>query len=379
MEKTKTIRLSWIAVLLVVVLLCVGAYFIATQIVNARMPRLRDVITLPASSNQAIQPLGDGAIYFDGGSLHALDGRGRQIWGYPAGSSARFSVSDGGVATWSGTMLSLLDPSTGAALYSGNVENNVISARLGKTYAAVQLEKEPEAGAYVIDPGKEHNSVMLILDTGGRQVDKIELTNQTVLDFGFFSNGQLFWVMSLNTEGTVPICTISSYKPRKMLTGTVTDTEQFLYDVIFQSTKIRAVGLMYIKDFDYTGKEITANRILVYGWYLIDVDEHQQNPLMVFVPTAQADSGAGITELRTIQGQSDVSIRLPSAARQVFARGDAIYAFANDRVMVCRVGELEPVSYGLPGQMRIDNVIALTDNHSAIVTSGSAVYLIPLP
>lgn len=376
MENKRSPRLSWIAVLVVVLLLCVGAYLLATQIVNARTPRLRDVISVPANSNQVIKPLGKGLVYYDGGSLHALDGRGRQIWTYPAGSQASFSIGEGGVSTWSGTMLSLLNPENGAALFSGNMEQNVISARLGSKYAAVHLEQPHPSSETVTEASREHNTTMLILDSGGRRVDTIDLNNQTVLDYGFFTSDQLFWVMSLNTEGTKPICTISTYKPARARTGDIEDPDQLLYGTMFQSSKIRVVGLTYIKDFDYTGKEITQNRILVYGWYMVDVDENQQNPMMVFIPAAQAD-GSGITDVRAIQGQTDTAIRLPSAAKQVFAKGDTVYAFASDRVMVCKPGALEPDTYALT--IVIDSVLALTENHAAIVTSGSAVYMIPLP
>ncbi len=363
MANKPTRRLSWIAVLLLVSLVCTVAYFLANQIVNARMPRLSNAISVPARSNQYIEALGNGMIYYDGSSLHALDGRGRQIWSYACGSLADYSVSDGGVATWTGTMLSLLPPGSGTALYSGNQEKAILDARLGKSFAAVQL-------------GEEHNSTMLILDTNGRQIDKIELPNQTVLDFGFFRNGSLLWVMSLDTEGTALLGTINTYKPGKMLAGTIEDDTQLIYDVSFQSAKVRVVGLNDIRDYDYIRDEIRDNRILVYGWKMVATDKSQADPLMVFVPIAQAE-GAGITDLRVIQGQDDQSIRLPGTASQVFARGETIYAFAQDRVMVVNLRSPEPVVYQLP--VLIDRVVALTDNHSAIVTSGSAVYMIPPP
>ncbi|MDL2207055.1 hypothetical protein LJC33_09150, partial [Eubacteriales bacterium OttesenSCG-928-N13] len=366
-----TRRPPWIAVLVVIVLLCGIAYLLATQLAGWRSDQLREVISIPARSGQAIEPLRDGVIYYDGANLHAMDARGRQIWSYAMGGSASFRVSDGGVATWSGTMLSLLSADDGSSSFSGHLESTVVSARYGSNYIAVQIADESKGSP------DEHNSTMLLLDSGGRQVDRIALTNQTVLDFGFFHGGTLFWVMSLDTEGTTPVCSVSTYRPGKMRAGTVTDTSQVLYEVLFQSSNIRVVGLTYIKDFLYTNSEVTENRMLVYGWYMLDVDENQQNPFMVFVPTSQADGTSGISDIRTIQGQVDTTIRLPAAAKQVFASGNTVYAFANDRVMVCASGSSEPATYALP--IYIDQVLSLTDNHTAIVSSGGDVYLIPLP
>lgn len=377
MENKRPIRLSWIAVLVVVAILCFGAYFIARRIVDARSPRLYDAISIPATANQPIEPLGSGSLYYDGSSLHAIDSSGRQIWSYPAGSLAEFSVGAGGVATWSGAALSLLNAQTGAALFSNTLAGNIITAKFGKDYAAVQIEQAGNETKVLSEAQREHNSIMLILDSGGRQVDEIKLSNQTVLDSGFFSNDQLFWTMSLNTEGTVPICIISSYKPGRLLAGRISDTEQVLYHAMFLSSKIRVTGETHVKDYDNFGNEIVKNRILVYGWCLVDVDETQDVPTMAFVPTGQADGTTGITDIRTIQEQTVKTIRLPNAAKQVFVSGSTVYAFSNDRVMVCRSGALEPDTFWLPRQ--IDKIVALTENHTAIATSGTSVFMIPLP
>lgn len=380
MENKPTRRLSWIAVLGLVFVLCLLAYFLANQFVNMSTNRLKDAIAIAARSDQNIKALGDGLIFYDGGTLHALDGRGRQIWSYGAGSYANFSVSDAGVATWSGTMLSLLPADSGIALFSGQVESDVLEARMSRSYAAVQVMPKPDLTGQNQGELTEHNSTMLILDLGGRQVDRIELKRQTVLDFGFFSNGRLFWVMSLDTEGTVPICTITTYRPGQVLTGELSDTSQVIYRVLFQQQKVRTVGDTYIKDFDYQNREIAANQILVYGWYLIDVDDTDpNNPLMLFVPTNQSDGGVGVNDIRIIRGQEDQRVRLPGTATQVFASGNAVYAFTvnSDRVTVWQVGASEPTTYQLP--LFIDGVLALTKNHSAIVTAGSGVYMIPLP
>ena len=370
MENKPTRRLPWATVLVVVALVCVIAYFAATQLANWRMPQLRKATAVSARSGQTIHALKNGMAYYDGTTVHALDGNGRQMWSHAAGGGADFSVGDGGIAIWMGTSLSLVNADNGTVPFTGTVEGPVISAYFGTNYAAVQI------GQSIGGVTQEHNSVMLLLDTGGRQIDRIELPNQTVLDFGFFTNGTLFWVMSLDTEGTEPLCSVSTYKPGRMLAGTISDTEQMLYDVMFQSTQLRVVGLTNIKDYKYDSKEIIDNRILVYGWYLMDVDESKNNPLMVFVPKSEVEGGAGISDVRLIQGQHDQTIRLPSAAEQVFAKKDTLYAFSNDRVMVCSVGATEPSTFMLP--VHIDNVIALTDNQSAIVTSGGSVYMIPL-
>jgi hypothetical protein len=358
----KTARLSWVSVALVVALVSLLAYLIANQIVSGRTSALRSATALSARTGQTLEPLGNGLIYNDGTTLHALNGKGLQIWSYAAGSGSDFSVGRGGVAAWQGTMISLLSADQGVPLYSGNLEDDILAARMDAQYAAAQV-------------GAEHDSIILIFEHGGRQIDRIPLSNQTVLDFGFFYNDSLFWVMSMNTEGTVPTCSISTYKPGKMLAGTITDSQQVLYEVLFQSSKIRAVGTTHIKDFDYTSREMTENRMLVYGWYLMDIDERSDNPLMAFVPVAQAE-GAGIQDVRMVRGQTDHAVRLPYSASRVFAREDTIYAFTGQYVMICRMDQVTPQTYALP--LYIDDALGITADHQAIVSSGGVIYLVPL-
>jgi hypothetical protein len=358
----KTARLSWFSVVLVVALISLLAWLIASQIASRSSGALRSKTALPARSGQAMEPLGEGLVFSDGTTLHALNGKGLQIWSYAAGSGSSFSVGKGGVAAWQGKTLSLLSQDQGATLYSGTLEAEILDARMDTQYAAAQV-------------GTEHSSVMLIMEHGGRQVDRIELANQTVLDFGFFYSGSLFWVMSMDTEGTVPLCSISTYKPGKMLAGTITDTQQVLYEVLFQSSKIRAVGTTHIKDFDYTSRELTGDRMLVYGWYLMDLDDNADNPLMAFVPVAQAESGQ-IQDVRMIRGQTDHPVRLPYPAARVYARDDAIYAFTSQYVMMCRLDQTTPETYQMP--IDVDDVLGITSNHQAIVSSGGVVYLVPL-
>ncbi|MEG0936135.1 MAG: hypothetical protein RSJ41_11145 [Clostridia bacterium] len=365
MNKQRRSPIRWLLVLLVVVLLSGGAVWVARGIVNRNSNALRTVYATPAYANQPLAILGEGILYYDNQSLHALDSRGRQIWNYAAGTNAGFSVDTGGVSVWSGSTLSILSRTDGKTLFSGNVEEPVLAAHAGTIYYAVQT-------------GTEHNSSMLILDASGRRVDNILLKNQTVLDFGFFNNDARLWVMSLNTEGTVPMCSISTYRPGKTQVGAISDSQQVLYEVVFQSSKIRAVGTTHIKDYNYSdGKELTDNRLLVYGWYLMAIDDSAANPMMVFVPTEQSDGATAISDLRMIRGQIDQPLHLPYPAMQVLALSDTVYAYTNQYVMVAGLGKTTPDTYVLP--IYVENVLGITSNKTAVVASGGTVSLIPMP
>ena len=376
MERERPVRVTWVAGSLIVAIAILIALFLARLIMSGGGGGIGSMTATTAETGHKVMPMGDGMIYYDGGTLHALDEKGRQIWSYPAGSLASFSVGEGGVATWRGSMLSLLSIQTGELLSSTNADSPIIEAKLGRAYAAVQVESGKNEGRALSPAQREHNTDVLLLDPGGRQVERLEMQSRTILDFGFFRADQLFWTMALSTQGTEPICLISSYRPGRMMNGFFHDAEQVTYKALFQSSKIRTVGLTYIKDFDYRGKEYQNNRMLVYGWRMVDVDTEEDEPTMAFAPVGQADGTAGITDVRLIRGQEDRRIRLPQAAKSVHVKQGTLYAFSTDRVTLFRPGEAEPVAYALP--MQIDSVIGLTGGNAAIVTRGNVVFLMQL-
>lgn len=360
----KRSSLKWILAVVIVAVACVAAYFIARAIVQSNSTQLRGQVQTTALAGQTVEIMGNGIVYYDGISVHALDSSGRRLWSFAAGANADLSVGDGGVAVWSGDTLSLLSRDNGAPFFSNDVGREIIDAHCSTYYTAIQV-------------GDEHDSDVIIIDSSGRQVDVISFPSLTLLRFGFFNNGSLFWAMALNTQGTTPICTISTYRPGRMLAGTISDTSQVLYEVVFRQSSIRAVGTIYIKSFSSTATEITSERTLVYGWYLMSIDETSADPLMLFVPNEQSDGSTLISDVRMIRGLDETAIRLGYPAIRVSALGDTMYAFANQYLSVARTGSEDVRVYTLP--IYVDNVLGVTNDKVAVVLSGGYVYLMPLP
>lgn len=183
-----------------------------------------------------------------------------------------FEATSSGVAAWNGSMLTLIDGQSGTTTYSGEQDTAVTSAKLGAKYAAVLLEGD--------------SNRVLVMESGGREVYTVDAGQLTVVDYGFYSSGSLLWVMALDTTGSTPTCAIYTYKPRSMsIIGKISDTEQLMYAVTFQTDRICTAGVTYYKVYDYNAREIESQRKLVYGWYLISADEGD-DPLQAFVPTA---------------------------------------------------------------------------------------------
>lgn len=365
MERVETKGLSWPNALLITALITLMGILTAKWFTGLGRGPAGSATLLPCNVSQIIEPLGDGVIYSDGTHLHALNSSGRQKWNYMVGTGLSFDAGPDGVAAWTGSSLALLDAESGAALFSGVMDEPVISAVMGSSYAAVLIGED------------EQNSTLMILEHGGHEIDQITLPNMTVLQYGFFNNGNMLWIMSLDTEGTVPMSQLTTYRPGRMQSGKITDSEQVLYQVMFESPNVYTVGTTYAKVYDYTGVEDTTRRMLVYGWYLMDHSGSGGSGLMAFAPMAQVGSENKVSDVRLVSGSTDRTIRMPFPCHALTVCGDKIYGFSEQYVMSCGIGDKKASVMQLP--VYCDGMLGVTEENCAVIVSGESVYLVTLP
>ncbi len=366
MEQWKKRKLSWAeAIIVTALLIALSALFAKGLTLLGGTPAGTKTL-LPCSSTQVVKPLLDGVIYSNGANLHALNADGRQKWNYLVGVGFDFDANSSGVAAWTGNTLALLDASSGKSLFTGVMDEPIISASMGDTYAAVLIGED------------DQNSTLIVMEHGGRQIDKIVLSNMMVLEYGFFSTkGQMLWVMSLDTEGTVPMSQLTTYRPGRMQSGNITDSDQVLYQVMLESPNVYTVGTTYVRTYNYAGVEDTARRKLVYGWYLMDSDGTGSGALMAYAPMAQVGMQASVSDVRMICGDTDRTVRMPFPCYAIAVHGDKVYGFSEQYVMSIGLKDTKASVTQLP--IICDNMLGITDGREAVMTSGNEVYLVTLP
>ena len=365
MERNRTGRLPWAIALLIVVFVMVVALVAGRIISNATHRSSYDYKAVQLNANLGLEVVDDGFVYYDGSYIGTVTTDGHIKWSYLIGRNADFDANANGVAAWTGESLTLIDNQTGTPSFSGAMENDVLSACIGDRYTAVLL-------------GPEYNSTIVLMEPGGRRVNSITLTNQTVIEYGFFSNGSLLWVMSLDTSGTVPSCTVNTYRPGKEMVGSIHDNEQMMYGVVFQSSYFCCAGDNFLKVYDYTGKEDRTRRRKVYGWYMAALDGSVlDDPMMAFVPNAQYDSEKGMQDVRMIRANLDQQVRMPYGCQSLIARNDRVYGFSTEGfVAIATQGSSTVEAYALP--MLFDKVYGVTANNMAILGNGNIIYILNL-
>lgn len=357
---------TWIVALAVTLCAVLLSYGAASLIHNLTDFHMGDFSVLPVTNVESIETIGDSVVVYDGSTLNRFSSHGDPMWddGVIIGPNCTVDVNDHGVVMWKDNSFTVLRLSDHQNLYSNNLDADIISAKLGSKYLAVLY-------------GNDDNCKARICDMDGRVQDEITFESQVVVDYGFFSDGALFWVMAMDTSGTVPTCTITTYRlSRRSMLGSIADGEQVIYHAQFESDNICVVGDEYIKRYDDVGNEKTAERTLVYGWYLMDVDDRMSAPMMVFVPETQATNTPSISDVRLISGDIDNIIRMPFAAGSLFAKGEALYGFSESNVMVGNLHSKEVRAYQLP--MTAEDVAGVTDDNVAVIYSNNMYYLVAL-
>ncbi|MBE5807363.1 MAG: hypothetical protein E7317_03365 [Clostridiales bacterium] len=315
-------------------------------------------------SAKKIETVDDGLIYYDGSSVTKIGKTANVRWSYIVGANADFRATDAGVASWVGSKLTLIDGSNGTPGYSGNLESGILSAVMGSQYSAALLEPE-------------HGGTIILMENNGRRVDTIDMSDQTVIDYGFFYNDTLFWVMTLDTNGTTPSCTVNTYRPGKRLVGSITDSEQTLYNATFQSSQISCVGDTFVRAYTYNGAEDAARRKLVYGWTLVDVDENSDDPLMLFTLNGEFDGTTEIHDVKMMRGLDEQIIRMPFGCVDLLAADDKVYGFSKSGyVMIGHMGEQKVEAYQIT--LSFDTVYGLLDGGIAVLGNGSEIYMLSL-
>ena len=364
MERKRDRRVPWPIALLIMLLACAIAYGGARIYARMDKGRTYDFVDVDVPVNMGLEVVDDGFVYYDGASIASVSSAGSVKWSYLIGKNADFDATDYGVATWSGPSLTLIDGETGTTSFSGSMDADVLSARIGERYTAVLL-------------GPEHDSTIVLMEKGGRRVNSITLTHQTVIDYGFFSNGSLMWVMSLDSSGTVPSCTVNTYRPGKERVGMIHDNEQLMYGVVFQSSYFCCAGDTFLKVYDYTGSEDKSRRRLVYGWYMAALDDVPDNPMMAFVPNDQYDGKDGMHDVRMIRAALDQQVRMPYGCQKLVARNNRVYGFSTEGyVMIAEQGRAGVDAYQLP--LQFDKIYGVTGDDRAVLGNGGTVYLLNL-
>lgn len=218
---------------------------------------------------------------------------------------------------------------------------------------------------------------LIIYDIKGNLVDEIEFGARYLMNFGFYGgNGSLLWTLELDTSGSVPNSTLTTYDLAKgTTTGVIPIYGQLAERIVMTGSSTYVCGtnsLVRYKD------NSEVYRIQVYGWELLDVSTESSKPMFLYRP--RSDEGQISTvEIYTVAeedlaNETKRQLQLPEGTFAAYLSGGNVAAFAPDGVSVI-------ASDGTGEKMQFDftaeSAVKLDKTHFLVLGGGGA-YLLSL-
>ena len=325
---------------------------------------------LPCPYDQNIRPFGNHVLYYDGASLHCMNGNGSVRWSFSLGSNAGFDCDSEHIAAWSGNTIYVIDRN-GNSTYNDSLGEEIQFARIGKQYV----------GAVV---GDVTSSRLVVKDHTGAHMDEEAdaYSNLIILDLGFYGlNGEYMWTLALDVFSTAANSVLNTFEVGKMNIGQVSLGENITYEVLYDNGTLRVISTRKMLAFDYRGTEDASQAALVYGWQLMDYEQPERgNAMMLFAPTAQSEDAYNLRELRLlVGGGTDRRYSLPETCIGATVWNKNIYALSGTKLYRAAPGDSRFTAYDLPLDFECTQLIDTLANGYIIVGCGNEVYTLTLP
>lgn len=362
MDKMKKIRSITAAVLTILLLLTAAVADTAFSLT-----------VLPCDPGQGVTPFRDGILYYDGLNICHVSCTGTLRWSYGAGENMKYTAGPAYIAIWSGNELILLDQN-GNAVYNGTQEETIQFVRVGEQFAAVVTGDDTQPKLIV------RNMKGGLEDNFGDTYDGMML-----MDVGFFGDeGQYLWTLALDMYGTNPNMVMNTYQVGKMNYGQVSLGDDIAYRVIYDNSKLRVFTIQRVYTFDYRCAEDSGERILVYGWKMIDAEiPERERARILLAPEGQTSYAQAIMELRVLEGEQDIRYTLPASCVGACVYGGRIFAVSGDHLYMMDTGREKFYGYQIPGLEEnevITGYFGTTEDGMMVVSSSAGkVYGIQLP
>ncbi len=350
-----------ISIVLVLAVLITGLVMLLTK-----GHEIKDTtVLLPFKASQDYFCVGETIVYVDGPNLTCIDASLNSKWQLLMWASGLdYSASDEMIVATSGSTIQVVDENS-ALLFYGQIPEGVIkSSRAGKNKFAVYVD-QPLADSTL--------SYIEVFNTSGDMIYQLPATDRNILDYGFDAESDELYVLELSVSGVVPVSRICTYRPEtQSMTGINDLKDQLVSRVYLTGDRIYAMGTNSLTTF--TSLKQTS-KVLVYGWAVEDVCTVQENPVFVYVKSDEMDSAISVARVIKASGD-EIKINLPPGVISVLNNGEKIYCFASDSIFVYTVEGKYQRTHELP--IAVDGAQKAIDGY-AFVTSGDAVYLLPLP
>lgn len=260
--------------------------------------------------------------YLKGSTLYKTDRNGKVIWSFKFSSGqVDMEVGESIVCIYNEESAALLD-SDKTPLFNIPSSDFIISDVIcGKKSVALLCTIEEDPTTY-----------LRVFDTSGTELDRIEISDASILKFGFYGDNDALWYLTLDTTGAVPISRVHTALPsQQLMTGLYEVYGQLVSDVCFLGSDIYITNATALTSYDTFGEEISE--WLIYGSKLADFVETKNDLILAYIPTPVVGSNDAIYTVRILsKGGKDTLIQLPAGIEHFALSENYIYCFGDNNI-----------------------------------------------
>jgi len=329
---------------------------------------LENAIQIPISPDDPWLPFGSGLLHARNDSVAFMNDKGEKAGeiqtkvkdGKLAGSrqySIHYNAQAFAVLTWN------------KLLYRKEIDSGtILGVKAGTRFIAVLIKDQQSS-----------DLSLMVYDGKGKLIDEITYREVTMIDFGFQGKDDQLWTITLDTNGIAPSSQLSTYKPGISMTGVITVNGQIIYQVIFTSDRIIAVGTNSILCYNYLG-ECTYEKS-IYGWILQDIRPVEGNSILMLLSPSSGKESPNKTErvstLRLLDLENmDKILPLPGDAVKIIARENDFISIQEKAIYVMAYDGQTKREIRLP--FVINKALPTMDKKGFLLVQDAKIYYLPI-
>ena len=340
----------------VITLAVLGIALVVFQFIFNKQEETVSMDITPISTASTYINTGDGILYQTDGQIHfynLTDSKKNYTYGMGA-SNIRMSGSETMTVVFNTAQLQVVGEKT-PLTFTGEIQE----VECGTDHLAVLRKAED---------GQES---VLVLNRDGEQIQELPFSDQSIIDFGFYTTAnEMLWIETLNVTTGSPMTTISTYDLNKQeVTGLIHVQNQLVNDIYITSKSMFVVCTNQIIRYIHEGnKEIY--RTTIYGYEPVDFSNASGTPTFLLTPRGGDFHTVRILTLVEDSAPEPVetTLQLPTEGVSTFIMGSKLVVASREQLF----------TYSLKGKLTatatfeqpIDSAVKLTDSKLLLSSNG---------
>ena len=340
----------------VITLAVLGIALVVFQFIFNKQEETVSMDITPISTTSTYINTGDGILYQTDGQIHfynLTDSKKNYTYGMGA-SNIRMSGSETMTVVFNTAQLQVVGEKT-PLTFTGEIQE----VECGTDHLAVLRKAED---------GQES---VLVLNRDGEQIQELPFSDQSIIDFGFYTTAnEMLWIETLNVTTGSPMTTISTYDLNKQeVTGLIHVQNQLVNDIYITSKSMFVVCTKQIIRYIHEGnKEIY--RTTIYGYEPVDFSNASGTPTFLLTPRGGDFHTVRILTLAEDSAPEPVetTLQLPTEGVSTFIMGSKLVVASREQLF----------TYSLKGKQTatatfeqpIDSAVKLTDSKLLLSSNG---------